>query len=188
VSLHRTDTADAWYDVVGQPGGGTKVFAKFADAVRAHEDTLRAMAFRLCRNSADAEDLVQDTLERAMQHFRMLAPESNVRGWLLSILQHRFIDVCRHRLRRHETSLAGIDAAEQAQEEPPPWAELGPDDVRKAVDRLPDELRTTYELRVHDGLSYGEIAFSLGLSVGTVKSRLTRARQALRAELGALRC
>jgi RNA polymerase sigma-70 factor (ECF subfamily) len=59
--------------------------------------------------------------------------------------------------------------------------------LRAAIERLPFEQRTAIVLRELEGLSYEEIAFSLGLAIGTVKSRLTRARQALRAELGALR-
>lgn len=157
--------------------------ATFVDEVRAHEDALRAMAFRLCRNSADAADLVQDTLERALNRFHTLAADSNVRNWLFIVLHNRFIDLCRRRSRQREGPLEEHEPFCNEAEEPPAWADITDEDLRAAVLRLPDDLRAAYELRVHEGRSYCEIARALGIATMTVGTRLTRARARLRALL-----
>src|SRR5690349_16353158 len=77
-----------------QPG-----VAAFSAAVAEHHALLSGMARRLCGEGAEAQDLVQDTLERALKSYDRLAPDSNVRAWLITILHNVFIDRCRRRRR-----------------------------------------------------------------------------------------
>jgi RNA polymerase sigma-70 factor, ECF subfamily len=177
-----TNLAQRWYDAIVPVAQGDAVVGSttFDGAVRAHEAVLRAVATRLCRNAADAADLVQDTLERALKRFDRLVPDSNVRSWLLMILHHRFIDLCRTRARHpRETPLEGHDAA-VVPDEPLAWANISEYDVRAAVAKLPDDLRVAYELRIYDHRSYDDIASLLGIATMTVGTRLLRARRRLR--------
>jgi len=157
------------------------VGAKFGEAVGPHVPGLRALAMRLCRSAADADDLVQDALERAFRHFDELAPDSNVRSWLLSVLHHRFIDLCRVRARRPgESPLREHDAPVPDADEPPVWANITEDNVRAAVAQLPADLRLAYELCIHGKRTHEEIARILGIATMTVGTRLLRARRRLR--------
>jgi RNA polymerase sigma-70 factor (ECF subfamily) len=175
-----TDLAEGWYHPVIPIGGRNAVGLNFAAAVREHKVSLRALALRLCRNSADADDLVQDTLERALRRFDLLKPGSNVRSWLLMVLHHRFIDLCRLRARHPSaTSLDGHDATALT-EDAAPWDSITEEDVQAAVARLPDDLRDAYELRIHELRSYEEIGRILGIATMTVGTRLMRARRRLR--------
>ncbi len=155
--------------------------AKFGEVVGAHVPALRALAMRLCRSAADADDLVQDALERAFRHFDGLAADSNLRSWLLSVLHHRFIDLCRRRARQPGMAPLGEhDAAVPAADDPPIWASITEDNLRAAVAKLPAELRVVYELRIHGNRSHQEIARLLGIATMTVGTRLLRARRRLR--------
>ena len=155
--------------------------AKFGEAVRAHVPVLRALAMRLCRSAADADDLVQDTLERALRRFDGLAPDSNVRSWLITVLHHRFIDLCRRRARQPgESPLEDHDPPAPAPDEPPIWANITEANVCAAVAQLPADLRLAYELCIHGKRTHEEIARILGIATMTVGTRLLRARRRLR--------
>jgi RNA polymerase sigma-70 factor, ECF subfamily len=171
VGLGKIHGLERWYD------GG----ASADDEVRAHASALRGLAMRLCRNAADAEDLVQDTLERACRRYDRLTPGSNVRSWLLSVLHHRFIDLCRRQARNpHQTPLDKQDAANAVPDVAPVWANVTEDNVRAAVAELPDDLRAAYELCVHQKRTREDIARILGIATMTVGTRLLRARRRLR--------
>jgi RNA polymerase sigma factor (sigma-70 family) len=146
-----------------------------------HAPALRAAARALCRNSAECEDLVQETFERALHH---LAggdqPVRHVRAWLVAIVRNAFID----RIRTDREMRKGVEqspAPEQDQQ--PPWAEVTVADVRAACAQIGADLRAVFELHYLAGLRYREIAIRLSVPENTVAGRLFRARNALRNHL-----
>lgn len=152
---------------------------------RDHEEALRAFARRLCRNRSDADDLVQDTLARAMTSLATLKPATNARSWLMSILHNLFIDSCRKQSSRGQ----GVALDEVAHELPagepdpePAWATLGHDDVNAALRQLDVGFREVYRLHAQ-GQSYEQIAKALEIPKATVGTRLLRARKKLKALL-----
>jgi RNA polymerase sigma-70 factor (ECF subfamily) len=144
-------------------------------------------ATRLTRDSADASDLVQDTVERALRRAQAFRAGSNLRAWLLTILTNLFIDRCRRRDR--DSRLDSVDedqlAAPERDDVVPAWANLGQDEVRAALAELEPAFREPYQLHALEHLSYQEVALRLRIPVATVGTRLSRARQRLRALLQA---
>jgi RNA polymerase sigma-70 factor (ECF subfamily) len=140
---------------------------------------LRRYARSLTRNEAQAEDLVQDTLVRAYERHGSFRSGGNLRGWLLSILHNTFIDGRRRHMaetRRLEQAAAMTEmAAPPAQE-----SQVRFQQVQAAFLRLPDEQRAALHLVAIEGLPYQEAADALGIPVGTLMSRLGRARVTLR--------
>lgn len=169
--------------------------AEFEEMVLEHVDTLFGVALRLTRNRADAQDLTQEALLRALRFHDKFKPGTHVRAWLLTILRNTFINEYRRRSRRPMTvELTGresipdrhVDRAVGYLPEAIKEAsvlELLEEDVREAVDALPDGHRTTVIMADLQGLTYQEIADKLKCPVGTVMSRLHRGRRALRETL-----
>jgi RNA polymerase sigma-70 factor (ECF subfamily) len=141
---------------------------------------MRRYALALTRNPADAEDLVHDTLVRALERNGQYRSGSNLRAWLLAILHNRFVDGLRSRrsekVRDTEFGQAIAPAVPPAQE-----AALMLDDTRRAFAALPDDQRAALHLVAVEGLPYEEAAAALGIPVGTLVSRISRARARLRA-------
>ena len=140
----------------------------------------------LTRNDADAEDVVQDAAIRAFRYFGSLRSD-NPRAWLLTIVRHTWYarasqHAARPRLVEYEEMTHG-----QADDRPDPEAlalqRQTADRVRKAVELLPDDFREVIVLRELEGMSYKEIADVAGIPMGTVMSRLARARERLLAML-----
>ena len=164
--------------------------AAFEAEALPHLDTVYRVALRLCGNEAQAEDLVQETMLKAFRSWHQYKSGTNVRAWLLTILRHSFINEYR-KARRQAAEVdvhrvEGFTVFEQVQEADPEgrfFDQLVDDDVLRAIDRLPDEFRETLVLSDVEDLSYAEIAEVTEVPVGTVKSRLFRARQALQREL-----
>lgn len=158
---------------------------RVAAVLREHQGALRGLAMRLAGNAADAEDLVQDALERGLRRAHELPADANVRAWLVTILHNLFIDQCRRRRRRPRATPAEIVEAVPAPEPTPEpsWASLSGADLRAAVARLEPEFRAVYELHALRRRSYDEIAAELGIAKATVGTRLYRARHKLRALL-----
>lgn len=155
--------------------------AEFHRALREHEHALRDLALRLCRNPADAGDLLQDTFERALQRRAQFQPGTNLRAWLCTMLHHLFLDRCRARVRgpaHASLDEVALPAPEPAAE--PAWAALTRDDVVAAVERLEPDFRRVYQLHSLEGVPYQEIAARLGIPKATVGTRLARARRKLR--------
>lgn len=159
----------------------------FDRAFREVEPFLRAVARRLCRNTSDCDDLVQDTFERALRASG--APPVNSRAWLAAILQNLFIDRCRAVARQpihepldehHEIT---AHPASCAIEDEPPWSNTTLADIREVLDEVEPEFRRVYEMQVFENRSYEEIAATLRIERVTVGTRLTRARRRLRALL-----
>jgi RNA polymerase sigma factor (sigma-70 family) len=140
---------------------------------------LRRYARSLTRDETQAEDLVQDTLVRAYERHGSFRSGGNLRGWLLSILHNTFIDSRRRHTaeaRRLEQAAAVADTAAPPEQE----SRVRLQQVQAAFLRLPDEQRAVLHLVAIEGLSYQEAADALGIPVGTLMSRLGRARAALR--------
>ena len=148
--------------------------------VRAHEPLLAGIATRLCRDPADARDLVQDTFERAVRAWNRLPADANVRAWLITILHRLFIDRCR-RARRGPVGTIPLEPApvDEAPAEPV-WTRITPAQLGRAIDALDDEFRRAYQLHAIERRSYKEIATTLGIPINTVGTRLLRARRKLR--------
>jgi RNA polymerase sigma-70 factor (ECF subfamily) len=152
---------------------------RFAASAREHERVLVIIAARLCRDEADAKDLVQDTFERALRAWERLPEDANVRAWLVTILHRLFIDRCR-RAKRGVVVAMDRDVPGAEPVPPPVWADVTQEQVTEAVAQLDDDFRRVYELHAIDGKSYKEIAEALAIPASTVGTRLLRARRRLK--------
>ena len=152
-------------------------------------EVMLRVAMSLTRNTADAEDLVQDTMIRAYRAIGRFDGR-HPRAWLLTILRNANIN--RHRRRRPEL-IRDADSADRLLESETPHAsaedvvvgETFDATVQSSLDHLPDRFRRVVELVDIDGLGYQEAADVLGVPIGTVMSRLHRARQRIRTRLAA---
>lgn len=141
----------------------------------------------LARNDADAEDVVQDAAIRAFRYFGSLRND-NPRAWLLTIVRHTWYARAAQRAARPR--LVEYEEMTHAQPDPRPDPEAlalqqqTADRVRQAVEALPDDFREVIVLRELEGMSYNEIAEVAGIPIGTVMSRLSRARERLLEVLG----
>ncbi len=163
----------------------------FADQVLDHLDALYAFAFRLSRDAALAEDLVQDTFARAVAAASQFQPDSNLRSWLFRILRNLHIDELRRArrdpLQRDESGadLSSEDAAIEPLRDDLELERLRhvvAEDIEAALFELSDEARTAVLLDL-EGFNECEMADIMGCAQGTVKSRLARARAVLRRRL-----
>ncbi|MDY8108761.1 sigma-70 family RNA polymerase sigma factor [Fulvimarina sp. 2208YS6-2-32] len=142
-------------------------------------EPLRRYALSLTRDPADAEDLVHDALVRAMERRDQFKAGHSLRPWLMSILHNRFVDKARARRTEavHHADLA-IREASGLPGDQEGVVRLA--DVRRFFTMLPDEQRAALHLVTVEGLSYEEAAGALAIPVGTLVSRLSRARARLR--------
>lgn len=169
-------------------GGGADEVVRQA---LAHADGLYNFARWLVRDPVEAEDLVQETYARALGAAHQFEPGSNLKAWLFRILRNACID--RRRRSQRETSYDDEVAADGERAEPGS-GELQLDqiralvakDVSAAVHALPEPFRTVILLDL-EGMTEAEVANVLGCATGTVKSRLSRARAALRDRLAGYR-
>ncbi|HEV8304012.1 MAG TPA: sigma-70 family RNA polymerase sigma factor [Gemmatimonadales bacterium] len=164
--------------------------ASFEREALVHLDALYRVALRLSGNASDADDLVQETMLKAYRAWDQYEKGTNAKGWLLTILRHAFINEYRRRTRHPET--VDVDTIEpfavfgEIQEDDPQGAffdRIVDDEVLRAIDALPEAFRETLVLSDVEGMSYQEIGRILEIPVGTVKSRLFRARQMLQGKL-----
>jgi len=151
-----------------------------AAIVAAHPDLLRRAVY-LTRNREDAMELVQRTAERACAARAQLKAGSNVAHWLGAILTTQFINEFRRRRASPFTPGAMHDnVAALPADAPPPWSCFSLDDVIVAAQRVPDGFREPFELHLLRGLSHRAISLRLGLPMGTVATRIHRAKLLLR--------
>ena len=143
---------------------------------------LRRFARALSRGDRErADDLVQDGLERALAHWQGRRVEGSLRGWLYTIIYNRFISEERRRRRRGvQLPLSDAGEAELPGVEGGQYAALHYRDFLRAFRELPEEQRSVLLLVGVEDLSYREAAQTLGVPIGTVMSRLSRARDRLR--------
>ncbi len=156
------------------------------EVVRLHADRVYRLAYRLSGNRADAEDLTQETFVRV---FRSLADYSpgTFEGWLHRITTNLFLDMARRRQRIRFDALPEDASERMASSAAGPeqaYAEMNLDpEIQRALDALPPDFRAAVVLCDLEELSYEEIAATLGVKVGTVRSRIHRGRVLLREAL-----
>jgi RNA polymerase sigma-70 factor, ECF subfamily len=152
------------------------------EVVREHADRVYRLAYRLTGNQHDAEDLTQETFIRVFRSLASYKP-GTFEGWLHRITTNLFLDMVRRRGRIRMEALPE-DYDRVPADDPNPEqiyhdSRLGPD-LQAALDSLPPEFRAAVVLCDIEGLSYEEIGATLGVKLGTVRSRIHRGRQALR--------
>ena len=166
----------------------------FEREVLPHLDSIYSMALRLARNPEDANDLLQETVLRAYRFFHQFTPGTNSRAWVLTILFNNFRNGYRkggrEQLSQSEAEFterleAESLAADQTLSDPESlaFADVMAPEVTAALDSIPEEFRAALLLVDVQELSYQEVCKVLGVPVGTVKSRVSRARSLLRAAL-----
>ena len=142
---------------------------------------LRRYARGLLGGTDLADDLVQDTLERAWARFSFWQQRSDVRAWMFGIMHNRFVDVLRARRSRPED--VANDAVPEVAVRPRQTDGLELRDLDRLLQRLPAEQREVLLLIVTEDLTYRQVADALAIPIGTVMSRLSRARDRLRKDL-----
>ncbi len=150
-----------------------------------HLRALYGTAYRLTRNPADAQDLVQETMLRAYRAFDRYTSGTNVRAWLYTILHRVRTDA----LRRLGRTPESVELPVEGLPVPPEQDALarGGDAIARALDALPEAFRAAVVLRDIEEFTYDEIARILDVPIGTVMSRIHRGRTLLRKALGDLR-
>jgi RNA polymerase sigma-70 factor (ECF subfamily) len=170
-------------------------FESFEVELLGHLDTLYAVSCRMTRSTTEAEDLVQDTVVKAMRARDQFQPGTNLKAWLLRILTNTFIN--RYRRGGLERDLfegpdadsltdSWIGATTMRAMRDPETQALTPlieREVQRALDALPDDFRLAVVLSDIEELSYKEIAEAMGCPIGTVMSRLHRGRRLLQKTL-----
>jgi RNA polymerase sigma-70 factor (ECF subfamily) len=142
---------------------------------------LRRYARALTGDRAAADDLVQDTLERALSRIYLWRRGSDMRAWLFTIMHNIFVNQARSRARHPHEALDG-PTADSLHYREPDWSELR--DIGEALAKLPVEQRTVVLLVGLEQFTYDEAARVLEVPIGTVMSRLSRARERMRVLLG----
>ena len=140
---------------------------------------LRRYARALTRNAADADDLVQTALMRGIVNMDRFEQGTNLRAWLLTIMHNVFIDGVRKAKRARDADESAESMMSGLYTRPNQVESLQLGDLQQAMERLPEEQRTTLILVALEDMSYEEAAKVTGVPVGTVRSRLSRARHAL---------
>lgn len=142
-----------------------------------HIPRLRRYARALTGERNAADDLVQDTLERALSRFHLWRQGSDLRAWLFTIMHNIYVNQTRSRIRHPQEPLDAA-AADELRAREPDWGELR--DIEEALGRLPGEQRAVVLLVGLEQFSYEEAARVLDIPLGTVMSRLSRGRERLR--------
>ena len=151
----------------------------------AYADTLHNLAHYLAGNEPDAQDLVQETYARALRALHQFTPGTNLKAWLCRILRNTFVS--EYRRRRGSPVVGGLDTVDPvpdvADREIDALRKVMADEIETALMSLPEDARAVILLDL-EGLTEVEVAEVMGCAVGTVKSRLSRARAALRRRIG----
>jgi RNA polymerase sigma-70 factor (ECF subfamily) len=169
----------------------------FADQAMEYAPQLYSAALRMTRNQADAEDLVQEAYLRGFRSFHTFQEGTNLRAWLFRILTNAYINKYRAKQRRPQESdlgdveelylyrrLGAMETAAASMSAEEQFLDLFTDDeVKQALEELPDNFRLPVLLADVDGFAYKEIAEMLDIPIGTVMSRLHRGRKAMQRAL-----
>lgn len=158
----------------------------WAEIVEEHSGRVYRLAYRLTGNVHDAEDLTQDVFVRVFRSLHSYTP-GTFEGWLHRITTNVFLDRMRRKQRIRFDALTDESAARLAARGPSPEQAYHDthldDDIQRALDALPPDFRAAVVLCDIEGLSYEEIAATLGIKLGTVRSRIHRGRAQLREAL-----
>jgi RNA polymerase sigma-70 factor, ECF subfamily len=165
-----------------------------SELVAEHQRMVYQLSLNLLNDHNEALDLSQEVFLRVFRTLHGFRGQSALRTWIYRIVINQARNRQRWWRRRHRSQQVSLDDHIHAHGELPAPGNGGSPDrilgqkqlaerIRRSLDRLPFDQRTAIVLREIDGLSYEEIGYSLGIAVGTVKSRLARAREALRAQL-----
>src|SRR5258707_9533882 len=171
--------------------------ATFQDQAMEFMPSLYSAALRMTRNPADAEDVVQETYLKAYRAFGSFQDGTNLKAWLYRILTNTFINTYRAKKRRPDQvdlddvedfyifrRLGGLEAADaERTAETEALAAMPDDEVKKALESIPEQFRMAVILADIEGFSYKEIAEILDVPIGTVMSRIHRGRRALQKKL-----
>jgi RNA polymerase sigma-70 factor (ECF subfamily) len=177
--LHQPDPIVRQHDIASRPTAALTHAPTFADALVAQLPALRRYAMALAGNAALADDLVQDCIERALGQEAQLREQQRLAGWLRRILYHLYIDeIRRNRRRGREQDID--EMADHLELSAPAPDNSAMREFTQAVNRLSAEHRQILLLVSVEELSYREIADELDVPLGTVMSRLARARERLR--------
>ncbi len=146
-----------------------------------HYAALYRYAFRLSASAADAEDLTQEAFCKAQINLAQLRDAGRAKPWLFSILRNAYL----HRLRagRQERLISLEEVGDLPEALPDPLPDIDPERVQEALNELPEVFRTPIILYYFDDFSYRDIAEQMDLPIGTVMSRLARAKGYLRGRL-----
>ncbi len=168
---------------------------RFEALVREHQSAIYRVAYRLCGNQDETEDLVQETLIETFESFPRFRPGTHFDRWVFRIMRNTFIDGVRRRPRvRIESLDAGVPGAGgelQLREivdlgsspDAAMMAQTLDEPIQRALDALPEEFRLVVVLADIEGLSYEEVSEVAGCPIGTVRSRLHRGRAILKEKL-----
>ena len=191
--------AITWTDVDGREAGlihrcSARDEDACAELVREHQRMVYQLSLNLLGDHNEALDLSQEVFLRVFRTIHGFRGQSALRTWIYRIVVNQARNRQRWWRRRHRGQQVSLDEHLRDHGDFPERNDLESPDrllgrkelaarIRTALDELPFDQKTALVLREIDGLSYDEIGFSLGIAVGTVKSRLARAREALRAQL-----
>jgi len=165
----------------------------FNEEIIPHLDAMYNFALRLTTDPNDAEDLVQDTIVKAFRFFSSYEKGTNAKAWLFRILKNSYINNYRKKSKQpsqvdydevssfYETIRA--DRTDTSDLEDRMFRELIDDDISNALEQLPEDFRTVVLLCDVESFTYEEIANMLDVPIGTIRSRLHRGRNLLKAEL-----
>lgn len=152
-------------------------YASLQDDIVALRPVMQAFAHRFTKSDADAEDLAQETIMKALSHLDHFTPGTNLKSWMFTILRNHYCS----QYKRSKRCRPASDLSDGSFEIPVPSDQDWPlrlKDVSDAIDRLPQQLRQALMLVVA-GRSYMDAAKECGCEIGTIKSRVARARMAL---------
>ncbi len=149
--------------------------------VTAYYEPIYRYAYRLSGSMAEAQDLTQEAFCKAQVGLRQLRDRDRAKAWLFSILRNEYLHSSRANRKRQHVSLD--DVGDVLDELPDPLPNVDPEQVQQALDALPEEFRTPVILFYFDDFTYREIAEHMNLPLGTVMSRLARAKNYLRSRL-----
>ncbi len=165
----------------------------FQDEMIPHLDAIYNFALRLTADPNDAEDLVQDTIVKAFRFFNSYEKGTNAKAWLFRILKNSYINNYRKKSKQpHQVDYSEVsqyyesvrsEQSETTDLEDLMYREMMDDDVTRALTELPEDFRTVVLLCDVEGFTYEEIANMLDVPIGTIRSRLHRGRNLLRAQL-----
>jgi len=189
--------ANGWKTTMSESShtAGSGRSEEFEKMVLEHLNMLYAVALRLTRNAMDAQDLTQNAVVKALRFHDKFQDGTYIKAWLLTILRNTFINEYRSKARRLDSvELTGAEAApvpspesaavgKDPVESKADLLELLDDEVKAALDSLPEDFRVAVIMADLEEKSYKEIADSIGCPIGTVMSRLFRGRKLMRNRL-----